>query len=114
MALRFVKLRSFAAGNSSPHHQDLRQAHCDHEAIYSEQDSTLNHAFSAMTLIRLLPRRDVAQKRYALFHVVMQTPVSYDFTTKKKWEAAHLTLYGTCKWVKDPHISKRKKYFCNS
>ena len=71
-------------------------------------EDQLNHAFSAMTLVGLLPRRDVTQKSYALFHVVMKTPISYDFTTKKKWEAARLALHGAYKWdkslpwVKDP------------
>jgi len=63
-------------------------------------EGQINHAFSAMTLIGLLPRRDVTQKSYALFHVVMHAPVSYDFTTKKKWEAARLALHGAYKWDK--------------
>lgn len=60
----------------------------------------ISPAFSAMTLIGLLPRRDVSAKSYALFHIVMKTPVSYDFTTKKKWEAPRLTLHGAYKWDK--------------
>ena len=63
-------------------------------------DDQLNHAISAMTLIGLHPRRDVTQKSYALFHIVMQTPVSHGFMTKKKWEAARLTLHGAYKWDK--------------
>ena len=68
----------------------------------------ISHAFSVMTLIGHLPRRDVTQKSYALFHLIMRTRVSYGFTTKKKWEAARLTLHGAYKWdkslpwVKDP------------
>lgn len=71
-------------------------------------EDEFNHAFSAMTLIGLLPRRDVTRKSYALFHVIMHTPVSYDFTAKK-WKTARLTLHGVAykwdkslPWVKGP------------
>ena len=61
-----------------------------------------------MELIIPLFTKDIAEKSYQLFHVVMQAPVSLAYSQEKKWHASRLALHGAYKWdvympfVEDP------------
>jgi len=51
-----------------------------------------------MELIVPLSDRNVAQKSYELFHVVIQAPVSPTYSQDNKWRASRLTMHGAYKW----------------
>ena len=53
-----------------------------------------------MELLAPFPNNDIAGKSYSLFRVIMDTPVSLTFTTKKKWTAARLMMDGAYNWDK--------------
>ena len=53
-----------------------------------------------MELITPLPNNDIAEKSYSLFRIIMDSPVSPAFTTKKKWMAARLMMDGAYNWDK--------------
>ena len=53
-----------------------------------------------MELLAPFPNNDIADKSYCLFRVIMDTPVSLAFTTKKKWTAARLMMDGAYNWDK--------------
>ena len=61
-----------------------------------------------MELIIPLSTKDIAEKSYQLFHVVVQAPVSLAYSQEKKWHASRLALHGAYKWdvympfVEDP------------
>jgi len=69
----------------------------------------VDRALESMELIAPLSETNVARKSYALFHVVMQAPVSLAYSQEKKWEACRLAMHGAYKWdeflpqVEDPH-----------
>ena len=69
----------------------------------------VDRALESMELIAPLSETNVARKSYALFHVVMQAPVSLAYSQEKKWAASCLTVVGAYKrgklspQVKDMH-----------
>ena len=60
----------------------------------------INRALESLELIATLSENNVAQKSSDLFHVIMQSPVSYAYSQEKKWEASRLTMHGAYKWDK--------------
>jgi hypothetical protein len=72
------------------------------ETFGSTNPSTdeIDRALEAMELIAPLSENDVAQKSYALFHVIMQAPVSLAYSQERKWEASRLAMHGAYKWDK--------------
>lgn len=74
-------------------------------------DDEIDRALQAMELLAPFPNNETSQQSYDLFRVIMDTPISLAFTTKKKWTAARLAMDGAYNWdkflpwVKDPsHI----------
>jgi len=69
----------------------------------------IDRALESMEIIAPLLDKNVAQKSYELFHVVMKAPVSPTYSQDKKWEASRRTIHGAYKWdqfmpsVGDPH-----------
>ena len=69
----------------------------------------IDRALESMELIAPLSDKNVAQKSYELFHVVMHAPISPTYPQDKKWEASCRTIHGAYKWDKflpwvgDPH-----------
>jgi len=53
-----------------------------------------------MELVGPFPNSQIAQKSYALFRVIMDTPISLAFPAKKKWTAARFAMNGSYKWDK--------------
>ena len=65
----------------------------------------IDRGLEAMKLIAPLSEKEIAQRSYQLFHVVMRAPAHLQ---EKKWEASRLTIHGAYKWdrylpwVEDP------------
>ena len=53
-----------------------------------------------MEFVAPLRNNQFCQKSYALFHVIMDTPVSLTFTSEKKWTAARFMMDGAYNWDK--------------
>ena len=63
-------------------------------------EDEIKRALRAMELLAPFPSEEIAQKSYGLFRVVMDTPITFTFTTKDKWAAARLMLDGAYNWDK--------------
>jgi len=71
----------------------------------------IDRALQVMELLAPFPDSQTSRQSYGLFRVIMDTPISLTFTSKKKWTAARLMMDGAYNWdkylpwVKDPsHI----------
>ena len=57
----------------------------------------VDRALEAMALITPLSEKEIAQRSYHLFRIIMQAPVSPTFPQEMKWKASRLAMYGAYK-----------------
>ena len=60
--------------------------------------SEIDRALDAMELIAPICKNGIAKKSYELFHVIMQTPVSFVCSQEQKWRASRLALHSAYNW----------------